>query len=97
MPPRHRAGFFRRALDFVLAVRRVAAREVDFVEERVRPVFAAVGFGAEAVFEPAVASRFEGDCWVVDGLGCGCGEAGEERFEGDHVGVVGVLVVGVVV
>ena len=94
MPPRYRAGFLRRALDFVLVVRRVAARQVDFVEERVRPVFAAIGFGADAVFEPAVASRFEGDCSGVDGLGSGYGEAGEERFEGDHVGgwvgVVGV-------
>lgn len=69
----------------MLGVRRVAARQVDFVEERIRPVFAAVGFGADAVLEPAVASGFESARWGIDGLGCGYGEAGEEGFEGDHL------------
>lgn len=68
----------------MLGVCRVAARQVDFVEEGVCPVFAAVGFRADAVFEPAVASGFESARWGVDGLGCGYSEAGEEGFEGDH-------------
>jgi len=59
---------------------------VDFVEERVRPVFAAVGFGADAVLEPAVASGFESARWGFDGLGCGYGEAGDKGFDGEHVG-----------
>lgn len=71
-------------------MRRVAAREVDFVEEWVGPVFAAVGFSAEVAFEPAVASRLESvACRGIDGLGCGedgQGHAGEDRFEGDHFG-----------
>jgi hypothetical protein len=85
LPPSDGAGFFRGVFDLLLGVRRVAACEVDFVEERVGPVFAAVGFSAEVTFEPAVAAWFESvACRGIDGLGGGEGEEGEERFEGDH-------------
>jgi len=73
-------------------VRGVAARQVDFLEEGVGEVFAAVGFCAATVFEPAEVAFFEGAACVcrgvdVDGLGGGEeeeGEGGEEGFEGDH-------------